>query len=1394
MTKVNKNYIVGLDIGTDSCGWVATDKKNNILKLQGKTAIGSHLFEEGHSAADRRTFRGTRRRLNRRKWRLKFLEEIFDPYMVKVDPYFFARLRESGLSPKDSTKNTQAIIFPTPKDDSDFYYKYHTIYHLRQALMSENKKFDLREIYLAIHHIVKYRGNFLQNTPVKSFNASKINVKKTIEVLNQLYAESSNENQIELNTESASKIEDIIRDKTIFKMDKAKQISNLLAMSSENKDINKQNRNIAKQITNAILGYKTQFETILSKKIDKSDKTTWEFKLIDADVDDKLAILLPDLNQSEQEIIDEIKQLFSAVTLSDIVDEGKSLSESMIRKYNDHKKDLKLLKDVVRSQKDKDKAKNLSLAYDLYVNNRHGKLLEAKKAFKVNGVLNKDDFYKIIKNNINDSESAKIILKEIELDSFMPKQRTNQNGVIPYQLHQIELDKIIKNQSKYYPFLAEKNPVIDHQKQAPYKLDELVRFRVPYYVGPMITASDQEKTSGKNFAWMIRKEQGQITPWNFEQKVDRMASANKFIKRMTTKDTYLLGEDVLPANSLLYQKFTVLNELNNIRINNHRVSVDVKQDVYKNLFKKYKTISSNKLSNYLKNNYNLKFVKITGLSDKSNNPKFNSSLATYYQLKHLNILGNKIDDPNYQKDLEHIIEWSTIFEDKSIYAAKLKTIDWLNVEQIKALSNLRYQGWGRLSRKLLTGLHDKNGQNIMEKLWDSQKNFMQIVKEPDFKTTIEKENQSVVKATDTEDILANAYTSPANKKAIRQVIRVADDIVKAASGKAPAQFAIEFARESEKNPKLSQIRGSNLRKSYEKVFENSANKLVDVSLKEELDSSIKSRKLVRDKYFLYFMQGGRDAYTGERINIDEVDTKYQIDHILPQSFIKDDSLNNRVLTLAKINNEKSDQLPFNYSNRPADKGRLGMTMHKMWHEWLELGLISKYKYRNLILDPNQVDKYQKSGFINRQLVETSQIIKLVATILQAKYPDSEIIVVKASYNHALRDRLNLYKSREVNDYHHAIDAYLTTICGNFLYQVYPDLRPFFVYGQFKKFSSNPNLEKQALQKHKKFDFIWPLLKRKDAPEEIHQFKMGPVVFHKHEDIFNKLRHAYTFKYMLVSREVTTRDQEMFKMTLYPRADHDTKKSRKLIHKAKNMPTNIYGGYTSNSDAYMALVKIKKGQIFIYKVIGVPMRALSKLKIAKKQGKYDQVLKDVLTPVIMLNKNGKTQRGIEGFRILKGKIPYKQVVLDGEKKFMLGSSTYVYNAKQLTLSNETMRIVTNNFTIKDDRSKLLNQAYDEILEKVDKYLPLYDINKFREKLHIGRDKFVNLSIKEKQEMITQILNGLHDNPVVGNLKNIGFATPFGQMQESTGIVLSSEAKLIYQSPTGLFKKRVKISDL
>lgn len=1390
MTEIKSDYILGLDIGTNSCGWAVTDKKNTLLKLRGKTAMGSHLFEEGHSAADRRGFRTTRRRLKRRKWRLGLLEEIFAEPMAKVDPGFFVRLHQSWVSPLDKKhQKYEAIVFPTAKEDAAFYKDYPTIYHLRQALMTEDKKFDLREIFLAMHHIVKYRGNFLQDTSVNDFNASKIEVEPVLENINNAFADLAEDQEtgLKFETANAAKIEAVIKgkdvDRTIYKVDKVKKIAKLLTTSTSKLD-----KNVAKQIANAIMGYKAQFETILGKDTDANDKSAWEFKLTDADADDKLEAMLPELEEPEQTIIAEIRKLFRAITLSKIVDEGKTLSESMVNKYDKHAQDYQLLKKAINSQEDKKKAKTLGLAYDLYVNNRHGKLLEAKKEFKTRSVLTKDDFYKIVKNNVDDSEVAKQILQEIELDKFMPKQRTNRNGVIPFQLHQLELDQIIAKQSKYYPFLAEKNPVEQHLKQAPYKLDELVRFRVPYYVGPMITADKQKQTSGKSFAWMVRKEAGKITPWNFEEKVNREKSANSFIKRMTIKDTYLIGEDVLPANSLLYQKFEVLNELNNITVNKKRLSVDMKQKAYEELFTNNKSITAKKFTTWINTNVGLGEIK--GLADPD---KFNSKLSSYYDLKKLDVFNKELDDPAYEKDFEKIIEWSTVFEDKKIYQEKLHEIAWLTDTQFKAIANWRLQGWGRLSRKLLVGLHDQNGQNIMAQLWDSQKIFMQIVTEPDFKDAIEQENQVIVKKTGVEDILADAYTSPANKKAIRQVIKVVDDVVKAADGKAPAQFAIEFTREPDDDPTLTKVRGTKLLKAYN----DTAKDLVDSDLTDKLKNDISNRRLAKDKYFLYFTQGGRDAYTGKKIDINDLTSNYDIDHILPQSFIIDDSLDNRVLTAKPINAEKTDDVPLKRygKDRVAD---LNMTIKEMWIKWQDKGLISSHKLANLFTDPANLNKYQKSGFINRQLVETSQIIKLVSIILQNKYPQSEIITVRAHDNSALRKRLNLYKSREVNDYHHALDAYLSAICGNFLYQVYPKFRPYFVYGQFKKFSEDKDLQDEMVKKTKRFLFLWPLLQKDNAQrkalEEIKEDKGDRVVFLKHPDIFDKLRRAYNFKYLLVSRETTTQDQEMFKMTVYPRTERDTAKTRSLIPKAKGLDPAIYGGYSNNATAYMTIVKIYSNKDITYRVVGVPMRALADLKSARRQGNYREKLKQVVAPDIMLDAKGKPKRGVKGFDIIADRILYKQVVLDGERKFMLNSAKYMSNAKQLTLSWETMRIVTGHIKKEEDRNQLLINAYDEILAKVDQYLPLFDMNKFRKGLHDGRDKFISFKPAKKREIINLILNGLHDNMVVGNLKELGIKTPFGLMQMGSGITLTPDAVLLFQSPTGLFEKRIKISKL
>ena len=144
----------------------------------------------------------------------------------------------------------------------------------------------------------------------------------------------------------------------------------------------------------------------------------------------------------------------------------------------------------------------------------------------------------------------------MENGDFMPRITSKENGKYPYHLNEDELLKIIDNQSKYYPFLLNKT------EDGINKIVKLLEFRIPYFVGPLV------KSSKSDFAWMERNvENVKITPYNFDKIINKELTAEKFIKRMISKCTYLLNEPALPNNSISYNNFKVLNELKQIRIN-----------------------------------------------------------------------------------------------------------------------------------------------------------------------------------------------------------------------------------------------------------------------------------------------------------------------------------------------------------------------------------------------------------------------------------------------------------------------------------------------------------------------------------------------------------------------------------------------------------------------------------------------------------------------------------------------------------------------------------------------------------------------------------------------------------------------------------------------------------
>ena len=81
------------------------------------------------------------------------------------------------------------------------------------------------------------------------------------------------------------------------------------------------------------------------------------------------------------------------------------------------------------------------------------------------------------------------------------------------------------------------------------------------------------------------------------------------------------------------------------------------------------------------------------------------------------------------------------------------------------------------------------------------------------------------------------------------------------------------------------------------------------------------------------------------------------------------------------------------------------------------------------------------------------------------------------------------------------------------------------------------------------------------------------------------------------------------------------------------------------------------------------------------------------------------------------------------------------------------------------------------------LPIYNVYEGNKLKQVG-----------KFEVLNRILIGLHANAMRTDLKVLGIKVNLGQMQVKGGIKLSPDAKLIYQSPTGIFSRAIRVKDL
>lgn len=1477
---MEKEFLLGLDLGTESIGWALADSDYKILDVKDKKALGVLMFSTAKTAEERRMSRTARRRLQRRSYRITLLQEIFNDALMAKDINFLARLKENDLHQSDKKTIGKYSLFNDKNfTDVQYYAKYPTIYHLRKHLM-ENQCNDVRLLYLACHHIVKYRGHFLNGNIDNSESAdinSTIDYKSEFENLNNLLYERNqdiNDNIYEGNiideiaTNNLSLINDIICEKgEVFEQLKSDlekkadgKYKNIYVTSTDK--INKvievlQIKNtVTKTLIKIIFKGNVNLTTLFSS-VNYSKDEAKGFNLGD-DLELVADMSLLQENPQDLQIILSLKKLYDWAVLTNLLKGKTNISECMIDMYNNHKKDLNQLKKfIVKYAKDKydsifgvnDSSKNDSIPnYTKYIG---GGRYDGKKVGN-NGRIGSTADYKDFKTfllgilkqiNVEEcSEEKAMIMTRLENDEFLPKIVSKNNSAISYQLNMQELNIILQNASKNPIFTFLNN--VENGWSVINKIKSLLRFRIPYYVGTLKQADETQqdgKKSKKQNAWIVRKP-GRITPWTFDDLVDKEKSGTAFIEKMTCSCTYLKNAKTLPKNSILFSKYVALNELNNMKINGEEIKPNIKQAIFNDIYLTTKPTLS-KIKKYLiEKNICDKDVILTG-TDINLTGNMNSYLT--YKSK----LHEKVD--KYPQMIEKLIFLSTIHNDSRLIAQSAKKefgdIGILTDKEINDIKGFKFNGWGALSYEFLNGANCKNGLklcdlqgeyclSIIDIMYQTNRNLQQILANEQYcyKQAIENymQDNGIIESNNiTYDDVAQMYCSPSVKRCVWQAFELVKDLVKNTKV-IPSKIFLESTRTNTDKDK-----GKRSKTRREIILENyqEARKFADSLLKEKkninddkalfaanitsnLDkftsklSQVSDEKLASERVYLYFMQLGKCVYTGKPIDLENITNinAYDVDHIFPQSKVKDDSLDNKVLVLQSANKEKGDKYPLPYEYR----------QESLWHSLYKAKLMSENKYTRLTRKSPLTEEEQEK-FINRQLVETSQSIMLVKELLERYFKDSphkvEIVLSRAANISDFRKVNGLTKSRDINDFHHAFDAYYNIVVGNILNQEY-----------------NHNWHHRKISpKDKSCNFAKTIKSKMEK---------------SNNELLNLVKSQVNTHQVNITKKIETGKGELFKATIFPAED---KKDSSLIPlqyskfadgKEVNpkSDTSKYGGYKTSGTAYFVVVDStdKKGNIIrsiepisIYEDKNVNLgkttinkvlleRNLINAKLATINGLKGSILKvgslldfgnyklrltgANINQLLFHNANqlfasAEINDYMKEITVIIEKANKKNAFVKDNKDFELNNTAIMLidkNIERASLENQTSKII---IITKEENIKLYEYFISKLSANPYKDIPSY--SNLTKILQLGKDDFTSKNIYEQIVLLKNIVMAFQCNAKKVDVSSIKYTEENknktgGKNQcsiaTSHNITQIKKLQFISQSKSGLKEHRIDLT--
>lgn len=1356
-----KKYYLGLDMGTSSVGWAVTDENYNICRKKGKDMWGIREFDEAETAVERRTHRISRRMRQRQVARIGLLKEYFAEEIDKVDPNFYQRLENSKyyFEDKNLVVRTKNGIFNDPNyTDADYFKEYKTIFHLRKELIESDKPHDVRLVFLALLNMFKHRGHFLNVSLGDEVRERTI---KTV------YNELADRVNFILGLNLGSDVDysimkNVLSSKDESRTKKSEYLLDLLGLNKKSKD-----DKIKVDIVKGLCGLKINIKSIFKDVVDFDDDNKLSLCFADFKYEEDSLEVLEIIGENNFEIISLMKEIYDIASLAGILKDYEYLSVARVASYDKHCEDLLKLKSVVKkyctNEVYNDIFRNDSDgSYSAYVNSCNS----GKRYRRSMKKRQREELYAIIKKLLAkmnpEDDDVKYIRQEIENENFLPKQLTQDNGVIPNQVHVKEMKKILNNAEKYLSFLS----VVDESGlTVKERIIRIFSFQIPYYVGPVSNRSEKYGGNG----WVIRKEEGKVLPWNIDTKIDIKATSEKFISRMVRKCTYITGERVLPKESLLYESFSILNEINNIRIDGVKISVEVKKKMYFDLFTKGKKVTKKKICEYLVSCGVLEIDDVSLVSGIDH--IINNTLSTFAKFE--SVLGNRIQKDSYRKMIEQIVFWKTIYSDSKQIVRELiieNYSDMLNEVEIKRIVGYKFKDWGNLSKSflMLNGCSKETGEelSIIRRMWETNDNLMEILQEDTYtyKEELDNFHKDAYKALsdiEAEDLNEMYFSAPV-KRMIWQTILIIKEI-EVIMGCVPDKVFIEMTRE-----KGEKVRTKSRKDKFLELYKNIKDEECD--WKKVIEDADADGKLRSKKMYLYLTQKGRCMYSGETIDLDNLfnDNLYDIDHIYPRHFTKDDNIdNNLVLVKKEINSHKSDSYPL--------EDNIYKSQFSNWNELFREGLITEEKLHRLT-SRNPLSDEQKADFIARQMVETSQGTKGVATLLKSVLPDSKIVYAKATNVSEFRHQRDIVKSRLVNDYHHAHDAYLNIVVGN---------------AYLVKFTENPRnfINKEYNMEHEEYHynlsrmFDWDIRRGNEVA----------WISSKNEDSDKEAGTIVTVKNMLskntplLTRLCYEGHGGIANQTLF--SAKKAKGNGYIPLKAKNekmQDVTKYGGFSSVTTAYFFLVEHENK--------GKRIRTLETVPVmySRKFEKDDMALKEYCEDVLKL-KN-------PVIKVKKIKL-HSLVKRNGYYMYITGKTNNritTRNAVQLCLKPDEIKYIkkleNKQGTVGLEEVAGIEQnikIYNVLCEKHNKSIFAKRPNPVGDKLISDKNKFMKLSLEKQVEVLLQILRLTIIGKTSADLRLMGESKETGVMFISKKVSDAEEFILINQSVTGLYENEVDL---